>query len=118
MVSSVKAATSLGRSGLQDWIIQRISAVVLAVYSLYIFYFLLTIPSFSFQLWQALFQNEFFRVMSLLALVSLLLHAWIGLWTVSTDYIKPPAIRFLFQSLLILFCLSCLIWGVQILWGL
>lgn len=118
MVSSVKAATSLGRSGLHDWIIQRLSAVVLAVYAIYMANFLLTTPSFSFQLWQALFHDSFFKVISLLALISLMFHAWIGLWTVSTDYIKPQAIRFLFQSLLILFCLSCLIWGVQILWGL
>jgi len=118
MVSSVKAATSLGRSGLHDWIIQRISAVVLAIYTIYVFNFLLTTPDISFQLLQALFHDEFFKVISLLALVSLISHAWIGLWTVSTDYIKPQAIRFLFQSLLILFCLYCLIWGVQILWGL
>ncbi len=118
MVGSVKAVTSLGRSGLQDWMIQRISAVVLAVYTLYLFYFLLMATSLSYQLWQALFQDAFFKVFSLLALLSLILHAWIGLWTVSTDYIKPAAIRFLFQSLLILFCLSSLIWGAQILWGL
>ncbi len=114
----VTVATSLGRSGLHDWLIQRISAVVLAVYTLYIFYFLLFAPELTQDLWLALFADDYFRVFSVLALISLVAHAWIGLWTVATDYIKPLAIRLFFQVFVILFCLGNLLWGVQILWGL
>jgi len=114
----VKVATSFGRSGLHDWVVQRISAVVLAIYTSYMFYILVFSPELSQAMWRTLFADDLFRVFSILALLSLVAHAWIGLWTVSTDYIKPLAIRFLFQVFVILFCLSNLIWGVQILWGL
>ena len=117
-MAMVTNATSLGRSGLHDWLIQRISAVVLATYSLYIFYFMLSATTLSTVLWQSLFANDFFRVFSVLALMSLIAHAWIGLWTVATDYIKPLAIRLAFQVFVILFCLGNLLWGIQILWGL
>ncbi len=114
----VTVATSFGRSGLHDWVVQRISAVILATYTSYLFYILIFSTELSEAMWKALFADELFRVFSILALLSLVAHAWIGLWTVSTDYIKPLAIRFLFQAFVILFCLSNLIWGVQILWGL
>ncbi len=117
-MAMVTAATSFGRSGLHDWVVQRLTAVVLAAYAIYLFYFILFAPELSQGLWKALFADDFFRVFSVLALLSLMAHAWIGLWTVSTDYIKPLAVRFLFQAFVILFCLSNLIWGVQILWGL
>jgi len=114
----VKIATSFGRSGLHDWVMQRLTAVVLATYFGYLGYVLIFSPELSQAMWTALFANDLFRVFSIMALLSLVIHAWIGLWTVSTDYIKPLAIRFAFQAFVILFCLGNLIWGVQILWGL
>ncbi len=114
----VKVATSFGRSGLHDWVVQRITAVVLAIYFGYFAYILIFSAALSQSMWEALFEDDLFRVFSIMALLSLVTHAWIGLWTVSTDYIKPLSIRFLFQAFVILFCLGNLVWGVQILWGL
>ncbi|MEC9481847.1 MAG: succinate dehydrogenase, hydrophobic membrane anchor protein, partial [Halomonas sp.] len=57
------------------------------------------------------------RIFSLLAFLSLAAHAWIGLWTVVTDYIKPVGIRFTAQVVIILAIFVFLVWGVQVLWG-
>lgn len=113
----VTTVTSLGRSGLHDWIIQRVSAVVLAAYVIYLLAFCLMTPELTATEWRALFAATWFKVFSLMALLSLVLHAWIGIWTVATDYIKPLAIRMVFQILVILACLAFLIWGAQILWS-
>ncbi|MET1253773.1 succinate dehydrogenase, hydrophobic membrane anchor protein [Aliikangiella maris] len=113
----VTSATSLGRSGLHDWVIQRVSAVVLAAYVIYLTGFVLSAESMSFNLWHSLFAQTWFKIFSLLAIASLCFHAWIGLWIVSTDYIKPTAIRLVFQVLVILLCFAFLIWGAQIIWS-
>ena len=58
------------------------------------------------------------RIFTLLAVLSLAAHAWIGLWTVGTDYIKATAVRIAYQSLVILILLALLLWTVQIIWRL
>jgi succinate dehydrogenase / fumarate reductase membrane anchor subunit len=61
---------------------------------------------------------DWFRIFSLLALLSLGAHAWVGLWTVTTDYMKSMAPRFLVQALCGLTMFVYAVWGIQILWGL
>jgi succinate dehydrogenase / fumarate reductase, membrane anchor subunit len=57
------------------------------------------------------------RIFSLLALLSLFYHAWIGIWTVITDYIKPVALRLIIEIIVVLALICYLIWGIEILWG-
>jgi len=114
----VKSVTSLGRSGLHDWMIQRVSAVILAAYVIYLSVFLFSTPNLQFNVWQALFSQTSFKIFSFLAIASLCFHAWIGLWIISTDYLKPLAIRMVFQVLVIVSCFAFLLWGAQILWSL
>lgn len=114
MVSNVSSMPNKGR---RDWIIQRVSAVVIAAYFLYILFYICTTPSIDFYAWQALFQSSWVRIFSLIVLLMISLHAWIGVWTVITDYLKNTTIRILSQLIVIFVLLSCVIWGVQILWG-
>lgn len=121
MVSSV---TGLGRSGVADWLVQRVSAVILGVYFIGLLGYLLFNSDLDYAQWQALFSATWIRIASLLALVSLCAHAWVGLWTVATDYLTPAMVgknanvlRFLFQAACILLIFIYLVWGIQILWG-
>jgi len=114
----VTAVTSFGRSGLYDWLLQRISAVVLAAYSVFMVGYLLVNPQLDFAQWDALFGMTSMRIFSLMALLSLGAHCWIGLWSVSTDYIKPFGFRFIFQMVIGVLMFIYTVWGVQLLWGL
>ena len=114
----VTTVTSFGRSGLSDWLVQRVSAVILAVYSIFMVAYLLLNPQIDFAQWQSLFNNTSMRIFSLMALLSLGAHCWIGLWSVSTDYLKPFLLRFVFQMVVGLLMFIYTIWGVQLLWGL
>jgi len=67
--------------------------------------------------WKELFQCTAMRIFSLLALLSIAAHAWIGLWTVATDYIKPTGTRLVFHLVVILALFAYVVWGVQVLWG-
>lgn len=114
MVTNV---TNLGRSGVYDWMMQRVTAIVLAVYTVFVLGFLVMTPEVSYVEWKALFGSTCMRIFSLLAILSLAVHAWVGLWTVSTDYIKPTGIRFVFQAMCGLVTFIYVIWSAQILWG-
>lgn len=112
----VEVATSLGRTGLQDWLIQRVSAVIIAIYTIFLISYFLLHAEIAFPEWQQLFASNSMRYASLLVLISLLAHAWIGFWTISTDYVKILSIRLAIQILFMIAMFFCLVWGIQILW--
>lgn len=114
MVSNVSSANN---RGVRDWLIQRVSAVIIAAYFIFLLLYIIGTPGLDFYDWQALFQLTWVRIFSLIFLLMLILHAWVGVWTVITDYLKNPTIRLLSQLIVIFVLLGCFIWGVQILWG-
>ena len=121
MVSQV---TGLSRNGVSDWVIQRVTAVVLAAYTLCILGFVLVTPNLDHATWSAFFSRTSMQVFTLLALLSTCAHAWIGMWTVGSDYLQEHlqgewinSVRFLFQIGCVLIIVAYLIWGVIILWG-
>ncbi|MEA1082233.1 succinate dehydrogenase, hydrophobic membrane anchor protein [Marinobacter sp. ASW11-75] len=113
----MNSVTNIGRNGIQDWIIQRVTAYVLALYTLFLLGFFAT-TEVDYQSWSALFDQLWFRIFTLLALLSIGGHAWVGLWTVSTDYIKSAGQRMLFQGIVVLAIFVYVVWGIQIIWGL
>ncbi len=113
----MNSVTNIGRNGIQDWIIQRVTAYVLALYTLFLLGFFAT-TEVDYQSWSALFEQLWFRIFTLLALLSIGGHAWVGLWTVSTDYIKSAGQRMLFQGVVVLAIFVYVVWGIQIIWGL
>jgi len=121
MVTNV---TNFSRSGLYDWMAQRVSAVVLAAYVLFLLGYVVLNPGMGYAEWHGLFSNTAMRIFSLLTLVALGVHAWVGMWTISTDYLTPMAlgkwattVRFLFQAVCGVAMFAFFVWGVQILWG-
>ena len=121
MVTNV---TNFSRTGLYDWMAQRVSAVVLAAYFLILLGYVLFNPGLTYAEWHGLFSHTAMRIFSLLALVALSVHAWVGMWTISTDYLTPMAlgkaatvVRFLFQAVCGIAMFAFFVWGVQILWG-
>ena len=104
--------------GLRDWLVQRVTAVVMAVYALFVAGYLLLQPSFGYDTWIELFSGNVMRTFSLLFLLSVFYPAWIGVRDIVMDYVKPATIRLLIHVLVILALVLYVIWSVQILWGL
>lgn len=114
--SGMKSATGLAGSGARDWVLQRISAVVLAVYSVVMVGFFL-FNRVDFLTWHHFMTSLPMRLFSILAIISLVVHAWVGMWTVLTDYVKSGGMRLVLQSLVIVATVVYLFWGVMIFWS-
>ena len=122
--SGIKSATGLTGSGSRDWIVQRVSAIVLAIYSVVLLGFFLTHSNVTYLEWSSFMTSLPMRLLSLLAVLALAGHAWVGMWTVFTDYITSgkmgagaPKLRLILQSLMIVAILVFLFWGIMIFWG-
>lgn len=113
----VNNVTSLTGNGLKDWLIQRVTAVYFAAFSVFVMAFLVLHPNLTYAQWQGLFKCSVMQVAFVIAFISLSLHAWVGLWTVTTDYLKCTAIRLSVQLFIVLWLFSQFIWGLIIIWG-
>ena len=103
--------------GLRDWLIQRITAVLMAVCCVVLAGYLVMQPYLDYDVWIELFSSLMVRTFSLLFLMSLFYHAWIGVRDIVMDYVKPAGVRLVIHVLVILALLLYSIWSVQILWG-
>ena len=115
MVANV---TSFGRSGVYDWMIQRVSAGLVALYIVVLFGYFVLHPSLEYTQWHEFMSCGFMQVFSVLVLLATMAHAWIGLWVITTDYLNNVLVRFICQATCGLAAAVYLVWGVQILWGL
>ncbi|MDH6155584.1 succinate dehydrogenase / fumarate reductase membrane anchor subunit [Polynucleobacter sphagniphilus] len=102
--------------GLKEWIIQRITAVVMVVFTIVLLVDYCITGSATYEGWASLFSNQFMKLLTLLALFSLFYHAWIGVRDIWMDYIKPVSIRLTLQALTVLYLVACAAYAVQILW--
>jgi succinate dehydrogenase membrane anchor subunit len=103
--------------GLRDWLLQRLTAVVMAGYTLWLFVYLLTGMPRGYAAWNALFSQTWFQVGTMLFIAALLYHAWVGMRDILMDYIRATGVRLLAQSAVGFVLLFYLIWSASILWG-
>jgi succinate dehydrogenase / fumarate reductase membrane anchor subunit len=114
----VKTVLGVNHQGLRDWSFQRISAIFLALYSVGLLGFFLDNTDLDFATWHTLFSHMWMKVATLLFVLSLLVHAWVGMWTVFTDYVKSHYVLSVTLNVIVLFSLAaCFFWALQILWG-
>lgn len=122
MVTNV---TSFGRSGLSDFLMQRVSAVVLALYTLCVVGYFVTADTLTYETVTTFFGGSLMKLFSTMAVLATIAHAWIGMWTIGTDYIRPhyfggvaTTARFIYQAVCILALFVYAVWALQIFWRL
>ena len=102
--------------GARDWVAQRITAIILTLYTLYLLMRLFAMPEPSYASWYQLFASPFMKVATLLALISLAYHSWVGMRNVYMDYIKPTWLRLTLQIGTIVLLIGYAFWALIILW--
>lgn len=120
----VRAVTSFGRSGLSDWLIQRVTGVVIAAYFIFMVIYLCSHKGLDYATWQALHHLSCMKIFNTVTVLSVVAHAWIGIWAVLTDYItvrllgsKATVLRLLLEILVIGLLIVYTLWGLDIVWG-
>lgn len=104
--------------GLKDWLAQRVTGVIMAVYVVAILINVLSGATASAESWRALMSGGFMRFATFIFIVSLCYHAWVGVRDIWMDYVKHAALRLTLHVLTILSLVGCAGWAIQIIWRL
>ena len=102
--------------GLRDWLAQRITAVIMVVYTVIAVSVLLSGHPITYAVWRDLFAQGWMRVATLLFMASLAWHAWVGVRDILMDYIQPAGLRLALEVLVLLTIAAYVGWTIQILW--
>jgi len=123
--------------GLRDWLSQRITAALMALFTLILIIQVL-LPSYArdsdgerirdaagnlqqvsgYDKWAGIFSPQWMRVLTFVVIVSLLYHVWVGMRDVLMDYVKPVGARLVLQVFTIAWLVGCAGWAIQVLWRL
>jgi succinate dehydrogenase / fumarate reductase membrane anchor subunit len=101
--------------GTRDWLAQRITAVIMAVYTVVILLVIVGKLPVTFEAWKALFSQSWMRVATLLFTISLAWHAWVGVRDILMDYIKHDGLRLGLQVVTVLLLAGYVSWAIEIL---
>jgi succinate dehydrogenase / fumarate reductase, membrane anchor subunit len=104
--------------GLRDWLAQRVTAVIMVIYTVIILSVVAGLPKMDYYQWLVLWQTPLVRYASVLFIASLLIHAWIGVRNIFMDYVKDPGLRLTLYVITIGALVWYAAWSIQLLWGL
>ena len=105
--------------GLRDWLAQRITAVLMALFTLVVLaQLLLTKGRIGYDLWSGIFSAQWMKMLTFVVIIALLYHAWVGIRDIWMDYIKPVSLRLGLQVFSMAWLVGCAGWAIQVLWRL
>jgi succinate dehydrogenase / fumarate reductase membrane anchor subunit len=99
--------------GLRDWLAQRITAVIMAVFTIVLLVSFLFSGAGGYHAWAGLFSQTWMKLLTMLTLLALTWHVWVGIRDIWMDYIKSTALRLALQVFTILWLLGCLAYAGQ-----
>jgi succinate dehydrogenase / fumarate reductase, membrane anchor subunit len=104
--------------GLRDWLAQRITAVLMVLFTIVLLAQVLMPGPLDYYRWSAIFASQWMKVLTFVVIVSLAWHVWVGMRDIWMDYIKPVGVRLALQVFTLVWLVGCAGWAVQVLWRL
>jgi succinate dehydrogenase / fumarate reductase, membrane anchor subunit len=104
--------------GLRDWLAQRVTALLMALFTVVLVVQVLMPGPMSYDKWAAIFSAQWMKFLTFTVIVSLAYHAWVGVRDIWMDYVKPVGVRLFLQVFTIVWLVGCAGWAVQVLWRL
>ena len=104
--------------GFGDWLAQRVTGGVLALFTLVLVVQVLMPGEMSYDKWAGIFAAQWMKVLTFVVIVSMLWHVWVGMRDIWMDYVKPVGVRLSLEVLTIAWLVGCAGWAVQVLWRL
>jgi len=103
--------------GTRDWLAQRITAVLMALFTVIVLArVIFTAGPIGYDTWSGIFAPQAMKTLTFAVIIALLYHVWVGMRDVFMDYIKPVGIRLALQVFTIVWLVSCAGWAIQVLW--
>ena len=103
--------------GLRDWLSQRVTAIVMTLYTALLLGIVLWHGGLDHATWQSLFADNAFRIATFLFMAALLVHAWVGVRNILMDYAKPTSVRLALEIAVVCVLTAYVAWTIQVLWG-
>ncbi|MBV7535602.1 succinate dehydrogenase, hydrophobic membrane anchor protein [Duganella sp. sic0402] len=103
--------------GVKDWLVQRVTAVIMVAYTAILLLAFLTGQNFTYEGWAGLFAQQWFKLISAVTLIGLFYHAWVGMRDVWMDYVRAVGLRLFLQIATIAWLIGCAVWSIQIIWS-
>lgn len=100
--------------GFRDWLGQRVTAVLMALYTVILAVDLLIKKPADYLAWYNIFTPIWMKVATLTFLACLFYHAWVGIRDIWMDYIKSTALRLVLEVATIVYLVACGMWALKI----
>lgn len=117
MVRPVNRIVTGAHYGLRDWLVQRVTAVLMTLYTGLLVLLMVFYQPADYTAYKSLFTSQWMRILSFLFFASLCWHAWVGVRNVLMDYVHAVAIRLTLQIVCIVALFAYLVWFADILWS-
>jgi succinate dehydrogenase / fumarate reductase membrane anchor subunit len=102
--------------GMKDWLAQRVTAVVMALYTIIVLIGFLTAGGFNYESWVAFFGMTLFKIATFTTFMVLFYHVWVGIRDIWMDYVKSVALRLTLQMATMLWLIGCAGYAARIIW--
>ena len=109
--------------GSKEFLVIRVCAVLILLYTLYLGGFLLLTDEVNFNQWSAFFGNTLNKILTSTFFLAFAVHTWLGTWAVASDYLTPRIFGNLGRTLFLGFrgvvagvIALVLTWAIIIIW--
>ena len=103
--------------GLRDWLSQRITGGLMALFTILVLAQLLfSRGPIGYDTWSGIFSSQWMKVLTFTVIAALLYHVWVGMRDIWMDYVQPVGIRLALQVFTIVWLVGCAGWAIQVLW--
>jgi succinate dehydrogenase / fumarate reductase membrane anchor subunit len=114
-----KRTVSGAHYGVRDWLAQRLSGALMAVFTLVVLaQALFASGPMNYVRWAGIFAPQWMKALTFAVIVALIWHAWIGMRDIWMDYVRRTSARLTLEFLTIVWLAGCGGWAVQALWRL
>ena len=104
--------------GLRDWLSQRVTAALMALFTLVVIVQVLLPGEMGYDKWAGMFSRQWMKLLTFVVIVSLLVHVWVGMRDILMDYVKAVGARLALQVATIVWLVGCAGWALQVIWRL
>ena len=105
--------------GLRDWMAQRATALLMALFTVVLLaQVLLTAGPITYAVWAGIFATQWMKTLTLVVILAMLYHVWVGMRDIWMDYVKPVGVRLALHLFTMVWLIACAGWAIQALWRL